>query len=118
MILPVLKDTGAKVIIEAGVPVPTVYNVLGGKGVRHDNRAALETAAAAYAVRRLRTWGVTLPDGRLAVMISYVTNRDRRGENARRCEWCGHFLSLGVRADTRYHSSCRQARRRGQREAR
>ncbi|MGH2965985.1 MAG: hypothetical protein ACRDMH_11470 [Solirubrobacterales bacterium] len=113
LIHPTLKDMGAREIIEHGIASSTAYDALSGKVPRGANRSRLEAAAASHSVAKLTDWGLEAPGQPLAILVTYLHERDRRGENVRRCEWCGGPMAPGARADARYCSdACRQRARR------
>jgi hypothetical protein len=114
LILPVLKDMGVKGIIGHRIPTTTAYRVLAEpRRPRTATRDRLQAAAAAFARERLAEWDVTAASAELAVLAAYLSERKRRGESSRRCQWCGKPMPDNARADARYHTdACRQAARR------
>ena len=114
LVLPMLNDMGAAMLIADGIPSATVYRLLSEpRQPRTATRDRLQAAAATFATEQLGNWGVRAPSGDFQALAAYQTERERRGESARRCLWCGQPMPPGARADARYHSdACRQAARR------
>ena len=114
LILPVLKDMGAASLIALGIPSASAYRALSEpRRPRRANRERLQSAAVAFASERLTECELAVASRAPEVLAAYLGERERRGESARRCVWCGEPMPPGTRADARYHSNaCRQAARR------
>jgi len=112
LVLPILRDIGARTIITITQDIPrsSVYNALRGARPRKHEDTYLEIACA-HAATNLERWGLGVPAEPSKRLTVYLRERDQRGENLRRCEWCGGPLPANTRADARYcpGSSCRKA---------
>ena len=109
LIIPVLKDIGARAIIAQGIPRSTVYNTLRGARPR-DRENTYFKIACAHAVSSLERWDQRPPAEPSTQLTAYLRERDQRGENTRRCEWCGEPLPPQARADARYDMpACRKS---------
>jgi hypothetical protein len=114
LILLALTDMGAARLIAHGVSSATAYRTLNEpRRPRSATRNRLQAAAVAFANERLAEWELAAPSSPLEVLATYLAERERRGENTRRCAWCGEPMPPGARADSQYHNdACRQAARR------
>ena len=114
LIHPVLRDAGAAILIAHGIPRSTAFATLRGATRPRQHYDLYLQAVSAHARACLAAWGLPAAGDPLGQLAQYVRERDRRGENVRRCEWCGEPLPAAARADARYHGdACRQAARRG-----
>lgn len=111
LVLEILREIGAPTIIEqTGFSRPAVYAVLNGATPRADHARAYTQLAANHAGERLTAWHhqpARLPS---QLLVQYRQERDERGENIRRCEWCGRPISPDRRSDARFDTDlCRRA---------
>jgi hypothetical protein len=111
LVRPILTELGAAALIETGAFRPSaVYTVLRGANPHTDNRAQYERIAMEHATKRLAEWDAPEPPDRWALLWRYLDERARRGEDIRRCEWCGAPMPAALRADAQYHTdACRKA---------
>jgi hypothetical protein len=113
LILPILREIGAQTLIaRTSASRAAAYGILAGRLPLARNRAKYIELAIEHAQERLTDWGIKPPDNRPALLWLYLQERQRRGEDVRRCQWCGEPLEPGARADKRYHDECRQRARR------
>ena len=118
LILPVLQDMGAAALISHGIPHTTAYRVLAtSRQPRGTKAGQMETTAIDFANHRLTEWGRGAQTHSRETLNTYLEERERRGENVRRCVWCGRPLPPSIRADAKYDSDpCRQAAKRAARK--
>ena len=109
--LEILREIGVWTIIQrSGFARSAVYDVLNGAIPRQEHGRIYTELAAGHARERLISWDLQPSQSAPQTIIRYCQERDERGENIRRCEWCGEPIPPNRRADARFHSdSCRQA---------
>jgi hypothetical protein len=114
LVRPILTELGASHLLETTGFGPTaVYDVLRGTTPHPGNRARYERIAMEHATTRLAEWEAPTPANRWALLWRYLDERARRGQDQRRCEWCGAPMPTALRADARYHTdACRKAAQR------
>jgi hypothetical protein len=109
LVLEVLREIGAPraaKLTEFGRSA--AYEVLSGAVPRTDNRQEYEQVAVEFARERLLAWKVDVPEQGKAILARYLEERSERGEDVRRCEWCGELIPPKHRRDARFCSDrCR-----------
>jgi hypothetical protein len=110
--MPILKELGAaRIIEETSMSSSAVYGVLNATvdEPHAANRVRYQRVALAHARKRLAQWDIPPPDAPASVAALYVRERHQRGEDVRRCQWCGQPLPPQARSDARYDSdTCRK----------
>jgi hypothetical protein len=116
-VLEVLQEIGAPRVAElTGFGRSAVYDVLSGAVPRTDNRQEYERVAVEFAWERLIAWNVDAPELWGAILARYIEERKKRGEDVRRCEWCGDPIPTSRRPDARNCSDrCRKSAERARR---
>src|SRR5205823_2029281 len=110
---PVVQDIGAAGLIARGMPRSTAYRAVTGAQPRGSGRGLVEAAAVERASLKLADWGVAIARSPAGVLDAYLRERQERGEDLRRCQWCGEPLPPSARADARYDKpACRKAAQR------
>jgi hypothetical protein len=109
LVVEILREIGVPTIVEqTGFSRSAVYAVLNGARAQADNARGYTDLAVSHARDRLATWGVRPPHVTPQLLAQYAEERDRRGENIRRCEWCAEPIPPDRRSDTRFHlDQCR-----------
>jgi len=109
MVLDVLREVGAPQVAElTGFGRSAVYGVLNGAVPRMDNQQEYERVAVEFAEERLLAWKVDALELGSSIVSRYLEERRERGEDVRRCEWCGEVMSSARRPDARFCSGrCR-----------
>ena len=117
LILDILREIGVPTIVErAGFSRSAVYAVLSGATPHVEHARVYTELAVGHACERLRGWDRQPVRVTSQLLAQFRDGRDDRGENLRRCEWCGRPISPDRRSDARFHSDrCRweAARARG-----
>jgi hypothetical protein len=113
LIQPTLTDAGVGALVAAGIARSTAFAAIKRRTPPRDRYDVYLDVADAHATANLDRWGVQGAQDPLARIAQYLRERNNRGENIRRCEWCGAPMPPGARAGARYHTdTCRQAARR------
>jgi hypothetical protein len=109
MVLEVLREIGAPRLVELiGFSRRAIYNVLSGTRPRAEHVREYERVAVEFARERLLAWKIDTPELGSAILTRYLEERKERGEDVRRCEWCGKAIPAEVRTDARFCSDrCR-----------
>jgi hypothetical protein len=116
LVQPALRDAGAGALIANGIPHSTAFTALNRPTPPRDRYETYLEVADAHVTAQLDKWGVSPGDDALGRLDQYAREREKRRENARRCDWCGQPLAAEARGDARYCSDrCRQAALRAQR---
>ena len=111
VVVEVLREIGVPTIVEqTAFSRSAVYAVLNGALPRADHARAYTELAVQHAGERLTAWDVKPARRASQLLVRYRQERDVRGENIRRCEWCGRPIPPDRRSDARFHSNqCRWA---------
>jgi len=109
--LPILRVIGAAQIVDrTGVSSSAVYKALTGTEPRRETRLRYQALAIDHARESLDVWGVEAPQTAASTAALFLREHRQRGDDVRRCRWCGHPLPVNARADARYHNdACRRA---------
>jgi hypothetical protein len=116
-VLEVLQEIGAPRVAElTGFGRSAVYGVLKRAVPRREHMRAYERVAVEFAQERLLAWKVDASELGSAVMARYFEERRTRGEDVKRCEWCGEMMPPKRRKDARLCSDrCRSLAARARR---
>jgi hypothetical protein len=111
LLLEILREIGVPTIVEqTGFSRSAVYAVLSGAKPHADHARIYTELAVAHAHERLAAWSLQAASATLPLLVQYVRERNERGGNLRRCEWCGEPIPRDSRGDMRFHSGrCRRA---------
>jgi hypothetical protein len=116
LVVEVLKEIGAPAVARAtGASRQAMYDVLDGALPRRKRRHELERIAASRARQQLLEWQIEPPATEAALLRLYLTEREGRRDEVRRCEWCGEPIPAELRVDARY---CKPAHRKAAQRAR
>jgi len=111
LVLELLRESGVPAVVErTGFSRSAVYAVLRGATPRLDHARAYTDLAVEHARERLAAWRRQPAAVPLQLLAQYRQERNKRGENIRRCEWCGKPIPPDRRLDARFDSDrCRRA---------
>ena len=111
LVLSVLHDIGVpETVALTGYSRSAVYAVLRDATPRPEHARTYQHIAATFARQRLQRWQLEAADADVAAITRYIAERQRRGDDVKRCRWCGEPTPSNRRRDARFCSDrCRRA---------
>jgi hypothetical protein len=120
LVLEILREIGVPTIAEeTDFSRSAIYAVLNGAKPHARHARTYVDLAGEHARERLATWGLQPSRRESELLHQFLQEGAERGEDIRRCQWCGGPLGVDTRTDARFCSpDCRQRAFRAQRSGR